>query len=100
MVLVSTSNSGTGFFENLKSKFGADGELNTGSSGMFQLVGEFTMDGGFTDANQGYASRDYAEGSVVFKSGGLSDDAGYFMALTSVKAVLRLKTQHPLQAQG
>ena len=77
----------TGFFENLKSKFGADGELNTGSAGSFrQLVGDFSKDGGLTDANPGHAARDYTEGSVVFKAGGVADDSGYFMALTSVKA--------------
>lgn len=77
----------TGFFENLKSKFGADGELNTGSAGSFrQLVGDFSKDGGLTDANPGHATRDYTEGSVVFKAGGVADDSGYFMALTSVKS--------------
>jgi len=82
----------TGLFENLKSKYGADGELNTGSSGMFkQLVGNFTVDGGLKDANPGYASRDYSEGSVVFKSGGLADDSGYFMALTHVKAGVKVE---------
>ena len=43
-----------GLFENLKSKFGADGELNSGSHGEYrQLVGEFTADGGILDANPG-----------------------------------------------
>ena len=82
----------TGFFENLKSKYGADGELNTGSSGSYrQLVGSFTADGGLTDANPGFASRDYSEGAVVFKAGGLADDSGYFMALTSVKAGVKIE---------
>ena len=79
-------------FENLKSKYGADGELNTGSSGAFkQLVGNFTADGGLTDANPGYSSRDYSEGQVVFKSGGVADDSGYFMALTHVKAGVKIE---------
>jgi len=82
----------TGLFENLKSKYGADGELNTGSSGAFkQLVGNFTADGGLTDANPGYSSRDYSEGQVVFKSGGVADDSGYFMALTHVKAGVKIE---------
>ena len=82
----------TGFFENLKSKFGADGELNTGSAGSFrQLVGNFTADGGLSDANPGFASRDYVEGDVVFKAGGLSGTSGYFMALTSVKAGVKIE---------
>jgi len=77
----------TGFFENLKSKYGADGKLNTGSNGSFrQLVGEFTADGGLADANPGFASRDYKEGQVVFKAGGLANQSGYYMALTHVKA--------------
>ena len=81
-----------GLFENLKSKYGADGELNTGSSGSYkQLIGSFTTDGGLTDANPGYASRDYAEGSVVFKSAGVADDSGYFMALSSVKAGVKIE---------
>ena len=82
----------TGLFENLKSKYGADGELNTGSFGAFkQLVGNFTADGGLTDANPGYSSRDYSEGQVVFKSGGVADDSGYFMALTHVKAGVKIE---------
>ena len=44
----------TGLFENLKSKFGADGVLNSGSNGEYrQLVGDFTTDGGLTDADPG-----------------------------------------------
>jgi flagellin-like hook-associated protein FlgL len=77
----------TGFFENLKSRYGADGELNTGSNGSFrQIVGSFTNDGGLTDAHPNHASRDYAQGAVVFKNSGIADDSGYFMALTHVKA--------------
>jgi len=73
-----------GLFENLKSKFGADGQLNSGSHGEYrQLVGEFSKDGGTTDAILGKTSRDYSAGEVVFmqKSGG---ESGYFMALTDV----------------
>ena len=77
----------TGFFENLKSRYGADGELNTGSSGSYrQLVGDFIEDGGLADPNPGFASRDYSEGQVVFKANGLASQSGYFMALTHVKA--------------
>ncbi len=35
--------------------------------------------------------RDYAEGSVVFKSAGVADDSGYFMALSSVKAGVKIE---------
>ena len=77
----------TGLFENFKSKFGADGELNTGSSGAKrQLIGEFTEDGGFLDSMPGYASRDYSKGQVVFKDGGGGTDSGYFMALTNINS--------------
>jgi len=76
-----------GLFENLKSKFGKDGLLSTGESGMFrQLIGDFTKDGGTLDAKPGYTSRDYKKGEVVFKNGGSPDDAGYFMSLIDVKA--------------
>ena len=44
-----------GLFENLKSKFGADGELNSGSHGEYrQLVGDFTADAGILDATRFY----------------------------------------------
>ena len=60
----------TGFFENLKSKFGADGALNSGSHGSYrQLVGSFTEDGGVLDANPGHTSRAYSSGEVVFVQG-------------------------------
>ena len=85
---VNTSNSSAQAFENLKSRYGADGELNTGSSGSYrQLVGDFIEDGGLADPNPGFASRDYSEGQVVFKANGLASQSGYFMALTHVKAV-------------
>jgi flagellin-like hook-associated protein FlgL len=76
----------TGLFENLKSKFGADGVLNSGSHGEYrQLVGDFTVDGGITDAIPGKTSRDYTAGQVVFKNGATEAESGYFMALTDVK---------------
>ncbi|SVE62930.1 uncharacterized protein METZ01_LOCUS515784, partial [marine metagenome] len=44
----------TGLFENLQSKYGADGELNSGSHGEYrQLVGNFTVDGGLLDSSPG-----------------------------------------------
>ena len=50
----------TGLFENLKSKFGADSVLNTGSHGSYrQLVGDFTRDGGLADSVPGQTSRAY-----------------------------------------
>ncbi|MEK9773192.1 MAG: hypothetical protein VW576_06460, partial [Opitutae bacterium] len=74
-----------GLFENLKSKFGADGELNSGSQGEYrQLVGEFSKDAGILDANPGFATRDYQKGEVVFRRGPTDDTAGYFMALKDV----------------
>ena len=80
-----------GLFENMKSRYGADGELNTGSSGSFrQLIGDFIRDGGSTDANPGHTSMDFAKGSVVYKSGGLANDSGYFMALTDLKAGVKI----------
>jgi len=76
-----------GLFENLKSKYGADGELNSGEQGEFrQLVGSFTTDAGMLDANPGHTSRDYSKGEVIFKSGAAEDDSGYFLALKDVVA--------------
>ena len=80
-----------GLFENMKSRYGADGVLNTGSSGSFrQLIGDFVRDGGISDANPGYTSMNFAKGSVVYKTGGLSHDSGYFMALTDVEAGVKI----------
>jgi len=77
----------TGLFENLKSKYGADGELNSGSHGEYrQLVGNFTVDGGILDSSPGKTSRDYANGDVVYMKGVSLSDSGYFMALGDVKA--------------
>ena len=77
----------TGFFENLKSKFGADGTLNSGSQGSYrQLIGNFTEDGGILDADPGHTSRSYASGDVVYKQGVSLSDSGYFMALKDVTA--------------
>ena len=77
----------TGFFENLKSKFGVDGVLNSGSHGSYrQLVGNFTEDGGPTSADPNHTSRAYGSGEVVFKQGTSPASSGYFMALTDVKA--------------
>ena len=87
----------TGLFENLKSKFGADGELNSGSHGSYrQLVGDFTRDGGLNDASPGKTSRSYSKGDVVFMGGGLAEKSGYFMALTDVQAGVRIEdTSNP-----
>ena len=77
----------TGLFENLKSKYGADGELNSGSHGEYrQLVGNFTVDGGLLDSSPGKTSRDYGNGDVVYMKGVSLSDSGYFMALGDVKA--------------
>ena len=74
-----------GLFENLKSKFGADGELNSGSHGMYrQLVGDFVTDAGILDASPGYATRNYSKGSVVYRNGPTDAESGYFMALKDV----------------
>jgi flagellin-like hook-associated protein FlgL len=75
----------TGLFENLKSKFGADSVLNTGSHGEYrQLVGDFTRDGGLEDAEPGKTTRAYNSGSVIYKNGPVPSESGYFMALTDV----------------
>ena len=82
----------TGLFENLKSKFGADSVLNSGSHGEYrQLVGDFTKDGVLTDATPGYTSRSYDQGQVVFMSGGLAAKSGYFMALTDVESGVKIE---------
>jgi flagellin-like hook-associated protein FlgL len=81
-----------GLFENFKSKFGADGKLNSGSYGEYrQLVGDFTKDGGINDANPGYATRDYQEGDVVFRHAGVDSDSGYFMAIRQVASGSRIE---------
>ena len=83
----------TGLFENLKSKFGADSVLNTGSHGSYrQLVGDFTRDGGLADSVPGQTSRAYASGAVIYKNGPTSGESGYFMALTDVAPAPRSKT--------
>ncbi len=75
----------TGLFENLKSKFGADSVLNTGSHGEYrQLVGDFTRDGGLEDADPGNTTRAYSSGSVIYKNGPVASESGYFMALSDV----------------
>ncbi len=82
----------TGLFENLKSKFGADSILNTGSHGSYrQLVGDFTRDGGLEDSEPGKTSRAYSSGSVVYKNGPLASESGYFMALTDVGAGTKIE---------
>ena len=74
-----------GLFENFKSKFGADGKLNSGAHGEYrQLVGDFIADGGIYDANPGYSTRHYSEGDVVYRQGGNDGESGYFMALRDV----------------
>ena len=77
----------TGFFENLKSKFGADSVLNSGSQGSYrQLVGDFSRDGGVNDPQPGNTSRAYGSGEVVYKTGLADADSGYFMAVKDVGA--------------
>jgi flagellin-like hook-associated protein FlgL len=72
----------TGLFENFKSKYGADGKLDSGSHGEYrQLVGDFSRDGGYLDATPGRTTKDYKAGDVVFRDG---DGGGYFMALNDV----------------
>jgi len=81
-----------GLFENLKSKFGVDGVLNSGSHGEFrQLVGDFTTDAGILDANPGFATRNYSAGEVVFRRGPEDSKAGYFMALKDVTAGVKVE---------
>ena len=85
----------TGLFENLKSKYGADGVLNSGSHGEYrQLVGDFTVDGGIFDASPGNTSRDYAKGSVVYKQGVSLSDSGYFMALQDVRSGAKIQDNY------
>jgi flagellin-like hook-associated protein FlgL len=82
----------TGLFENLKSKFGADSQLNTGSHGEYrQLVGNFTRDGGLEDADPGKTTRAYDSGSIVYKNGPTNGESGYFMALNSVGAGAKIE---------
>ena len=74
-----------GLFENFKSKFGADGTLNTGSHGEYrQVIGDFIRDGGLSDATPGYTSRAYNSGDVIYKQGSNERQSGYFMALSDV----------------
>ena len=71
-------------FENLKSKFGADSVLNTGSHGSYrQLIGDFIRDGGLEDSTPGIYIKNYAKGAVVYKNGPTDAESGYFMALTA-----------------
>ncbi|MBT3636371.1 MAG: flagellin [Opitutae bacterium] len=82
----------TGLFENLKSKFGADSILNTGSHGSYrQLVGDFTRDGGLEDSVPGQTSRAYSSGSVIYKNGPTSSESGYFMALSDIGAGTKIE---------
>lgn len=77
----------TGLFENLKSMYGADGQLNTGSTGSErQLVGEFVTDAGILDASPSYSTRNYSKGDVVYRQGTTDAESGYFMALKAVMA--------------
>jgi flagellin-like hook-associated protein FlgL len=82
----------TGLFENLKSKYGADSVLNTGSHGSYrQLVGEFTRDGGLEDAKPGFTTRNYSKGSMIFKNGPTEAESGYFMALADTLSGIRIE---------
>ena len=81
-----------GLFENFKSKYGADGKLNSGSNGEYrQLVGNYVSDGGIDDANPGYATRNYQEGDVVYRNASTDSDSGYFMALREVASGVRIE---------
>ena len=81
----------TGFFENLKSKFGADSVLNSGSQGSYrQLVGDFSRDGGVNDPKPGNTSRAYGSGEVVYKDWSSDADSGYFMATKDVNLALKI----------
>ncbi len=73
-----------GLFENLKSKYGADGKLNSGSHGQYrQLVGDYVREGGFTSFDD-RATRDYQAGEVVYLQSAEQENSGYFMALREV----------------
>lgn len=86
-----------GLFENFKSKYGADGKLNTGSHGSYrQLVGGFLTDGGKGDANPGFATRDYNEGDVVFMDAPSDSASGYYMALRNVAEGARIEDSEDL----
>jgi flagellin-like hook-associated protein FlgL len=82
----------TGLFENLKSKFGKDSVLNTGSHGEYrQLVGDYTRDGGLEDARPGFTTRDYTKGSVIYKNGPTEAESGYFMAMSDTLSGIRIE---------
>ena len=82
----------TGLFENLKSKFGKDSVLNTGSHGEYrQLVGDFTRDGGLEDAKPGFTTREYSKGAVVYKNGPTEAESGYFMAMSDTLSGIRIE---------
>lgn len=81
-----------GLFENLKSMFGTDGKLNTGSFGAVrQLVGDFVTDAGILDASPSYSTRNYSKGDVVFRQGTTDAESGYFMALKEVMAGAKIE---------
>ena len=81
-----------GLFENLKSKFGADGKLNSGSQGSYrQLVGDFTKDGGPDSAMPGFTTKEYSKNQVTFMDSGDVDSAGYYMALKDVSAGTKIE---------
>jgi flagellin-like hook-associated protein FlgL len=74
----------TGLFENLKSKFGADSVLNTGSNGTYrQFVGDYTVDGvNAIGGATGVITQDYKAGDIVyFNGGGVAANAGYFQVM-------------------
>ena len=90
----------TGLFEKLKSKYGADGVLNSGSHGLYrQLVGEFITDAGILDANPGYTSRNYSKGEIIFKRGASDNEAGYYMALKDVKSGFKVEDTNDLSSK-
>ena len=81
-----------GLFENFKSKFGADGKLNSGSSGEYrQLIGNYVTDGGINDANPGFTTRDYEDGDVIYKVSEDPNQSGYFMALRQLNSGAKIE---------
>jgi flagellin-like hook-associated protein FlgL len=73
-----------GLFENLKSKYGADGKLNSGANGSYrQLVGDYEREGGYSGFDD-RATRDYSEGDVVYLQSEDPENSGYFMALGEI----------------
>jgi flagellin-like hook-associated protein FlgL len=80
-----------GLFENLKSKYGADGKLNSGSNGSYrQLVGDYVSEGGYSGFDD-RATRNYQEGDVVYLQSENQENSGYFMALGEIASGAMIK---------